>query len=162
MKINFHCLCCWYLIAKQCHNMIMMNMEILLNHLRVHQLALVVCLLTWEAQVSNTVEINPIVTKWTLHTPNLKIGRQVLWSLKIERNKLQIRTNCQIGTGTKMAEKLNKFKKFEKKKISAMFLTQTPLVNIFAWSSTSSESTNCELRISTLCLQNRWRNNSII
>jgi hypothetical protein len=31
-----------------------------------------------------------------------------------------------------MAEKLNKFKKFEKKKISAMFLTQTPLVNIFA------------------------------
>ena len=48
---------------------------------------------------------------------------------KIDRNELQIRTNSQKGTGTKMAEKLNNFEKFERKKsqISALFLTQRPL-----------------------------------
>ena len=35
---------------------------------------------------------------------------------KIDRNKLQIRTNSQKGTGTKMVEKLNNFEKFERKK----------------------------------------------
>ena len=37
---------------------------------------------------------------------------------KIDRNELQIRTNSQKGTGTKMAEKLNNFEKFERKKRS--------------------------------------------
>ena len=46
----------------------------------------------------------------------------------IDRNELQIRTNSQKGTGTKMAEKLNNFEKFERKKnqISALFSTQRP------------------------------------
>ena len=35
---------------------------------------------------------------------------------KIDRNELQIPTNSQKGTGTKMAEKLNNFEKFERKK----------------------------------------------
>jgi hypothetical protein len=34
---------------------------------------------------------------------------------KIVRNELQIRTNSQKGTGTKIAEKLNNFEKFLKK-----------------------------------------------
>jgi hypothetical protein len=47
---------------------------------------------------------------------------------KIDRNELQIRTNSQKGTGTKIAEKLNNFEKFERKKsqISALFITQRP------------------------------------
>ena len=47
---------------------------------------------------------------------------------KIDRNELQICTNSQKGTGTKMAEKLNNFEKFERKKnqISALFSTQRP------------------------------------
>ena len=48
---------------------------------------------------------------------------------KIDRNELQICTNSQKGTGTKIAEKLNNFEKFERKKKksnSALFLTQRP------------------------------------
>ena len=47
---------------------------------------------------------------------------------KIDRNELQIRINSQIGTGTKMAEKLNNFEEFERKKnqISALLSTQRP------------------------------------
>ena len=37
---------------------------------------------------------------------------------KINRNELQIRTNSQKGTGTKIAEKLNNFEKIERKKKS--------------------------------------------
>jgi hypothetical protein len=57
------------------------------------------------------------------------LGWRYFEANKIDRNKLQIRTNQQKGTGTKMAEKLNNFEKFEKKKnqISALFSTQTPL-----------------------------------
>ena len=36
---------------------------------------------------------------------------------EIDRNKLQIRTNSHKGTGTKNAEKLNNFEKFERKKV---------------------------------------------
>ena len=42
------------------------------------------------------------------------------WKLehnKIDRNELQIRTNSQKGTGTKIAEKLNNYEKFERKKV---------------------------------------------
>ena len=95
--------------------MIMMNMEILLNQWRVHQLALVVCLLTWEAQVSNTVGIEPILSDPFTHQ-NSKFGVRYFEANRINRNILQIRTNCQKGTGTKMAEKLSKFEKFERKK----------------------------------------------
>ena len=35
----------------------------------------------------------------------------------IDRNELQIRANSQKGTGTKMAEKLNNFERFERKKV---------------------------------------------
>ena len=49
---------------------------------------------------------------------------------KIDRNELQIRKNSQKGTGTKMAEKLNNFEKFErrrkKKSNFSLFSTQTP------------------------------------
>ena len=57
-----------------------------------------------------------------------KLGWRYFQANKIDRNKLQIRTNWQKGTGTKIAEKLNNFEKFEKKKnqISALFSTQTP------------------------------------
>ena len=34
---------------------------------------------------------------------------------KIDRNELQIHTNSQKGKGTKMAEKLHNFEKFERK-----------------------------------------------
>ena len=46
----------------------------------------------------------------------------------IIENKLQIHTNSQKGTWTKIVEKLNNFEKFERKKsqISALFLTQRP------------------------------------
>ena len=48
--------------------------------------------------------------------------------IKIDRNELQIPTNSQKGTGTKIAEKWNNFEKFVRKKgqISALFLTQRP------------------------------------
>ena len=36
---------------------------------------------------------------------------------KIDKNELQIRTNSQKGTGTKIAEKLNNFEKFGRKKV---------------------------------------------
>ena len=36
---------------------------------------------------------------------------------EIDRNELQIRTNSQKGTGTKMAEKLNNLEKFGRKKV---------------------------------------------
>jgi hypothetical protein len=47
---------------------------------------------------------------------------------KIDRNELQIRTNLQKDTRTKIDEKLNNFEKFERKRnqISALFLTQRP------------------------------------
>ena len=47
---------------------------------------------------------------------------------KIDRNELQIRTNSQKGTRTKMAEKLSNFEKFDRKKnqISELFSTQRP------------------------------------
>ena len=45
---------------------------------------------------------------------------------KIDRNELQIRTNLQKGTGTKMAKKLKILKnlKGKKNRISALFSTQ--------------------------------------
>ena len=61
-----------------------------------------------------TVEINPVLSN--LNTPRTsKLGWRYLEANKIDRNELQIRKNSQKGTGTKMAEKLNKFEKFEKK-----------------------------------------------
>ena len=55
-----------------------------------------------------------------------KLDWRYLEHNKIDRNELQIRTNSQKGTGTKIAEKLNNFEKFERKKskISTLFLTQ--------------------------------------
>ena len=57
-----------------------------------------------------------------------KLDWRYLKHNKIDRNELQIRTNSQKGTGTKIAENLNNFEKFVRKKgqISAMFLTQRP------------------------------------
>jgi hypothetical protein len=76
---------------------------------------------------SNTVGINP-----TLSDPKVPGTSKLDWRYlehdKIDRNELQIRTNSQKGTETKMAEKLNNFKKYERKKnqISALFSTQRP------------------------------------
>ena len=73
---------------------------------------------------SNTVGINP-----TLSDPKVPGTSKLDWRYlehdKIDRNELQIRTNSQKGTETKMAEKLNNFKKYERKKnqISALFST---------------------------------------
>ena len=56
-----------------------------------------------------------------------KLDWRYLEHNKIDRNELQIRTNSQKSTGTKIAEELNIFEKFEKKgQISALFLTQRP------------------------------------
>ena len=60
--------------------------------------------------------INPILIE--LHKPRTsKLGWRYFKGNKIDRNELQIRTNSQKGTGIKMAEKLNNFEKFERKKI---------------------------------------------
>ena len=74
-----------------------------------------------------TVGINPRLSD--LKGPGTsKLDWRYLDHDKIDRNELQIRTNSQKGTGTKMAEKLNNFEKFDRKKnqISALFSTQRP------------------------------------
>ena len=65
--------------------------------------------------VTSTVGINPKLSDpFTPRTS--KLGWRYFEANKIDRNKLQIRTNWQKGTGTKMAEKLNNFEQFERKK----------------------------------------------
>ena len=76
---------------------------------------------------TNTVGINPRLSD--LKGPGTsKLDWRYLEHNKIDRNELQIRTNSQKGTGTKITEKLNNLEKFERKKsqISALFLTQRP------------------------------------
>ena len=53
-----------------------------------------------------------------------KLDWRYLEHNKIDRNELQIRTNSQKGTGTKIAEKLNNFEKFERKKIKFQSCSQ--------------------------------------
>jgi hypothetical protein len=43
---------------------------------------------------------------------------------KVDRNELQICTNSKKGTGAKMAEKLNNFEKFVRKKFKFMSYSQ--------------------------------------
>ena len=65
---------------------------------------------------NTTVGINPTLSD--LQGPGtLKLYWRYLEHNKIDRNELQIRTNSQKGTGTKIAEKLNNFEKFERKKV---------------------------------------------
>ena len=74
----------------------------------------------------NTVGINPRLID--LKGPGTsKLDWRYLEHNKIDRNELQVCTNSQKGTRTRIAEKLNNFEKFERKKgqISALFLTQT-------------------------------------
>ena len=60
--------------------------------------------------------INPrLIEPWGPGTS--KLDRRYLGINKIDRNELQIRTNSQKGTGTKMAETLNNFEKVERKKV---------------------------------------------
>ena len=64
----------------------------------------------------STVGINPRLID--LKGPGTsKLDWRYLEHNKIDRNELQIRTNSQKGTGTKIAEKLNNFEKFERKKV---------------------------------------------
>ena len=64
---------------------------------------------------NNTVGINPRLSD--LKGPETsKLDWRYLEHYKIDRNELQIRTNSQKGTGTKIAEKLNNFEKIERKK----------------------------------------------
>ena len=63
--------------------------------------------------ISITVGINPRLSD--SHTRTSKLSWRYFEAHKIDSNKLQIHTNWQKGTGTKMAEKLKKFEKFEKK-----------------------------------------------
>jgi hypothetical protein len=73
------------------------------------------------------VGINPILSD--LQGPGTsKLDWRYFDYNKIDRNELQIRTNSQKGIGTKMAEKLSNFEKFERTKnqISALFSTQRP------------------------------------
>jgi hypothetical protein len=66
--------------------------------------------------VSITVGINPRLSD--LKEPGTsKLDWRYLEHNKIDRNELQIRTNSQKGTGTKIAEKFNNFEKFERKKV---------------------------------------------
>ena len=64
---------------------------------------------------ASTVKDNPQLSD--LKGPGTsKLDWRYLEHNKIDRNELQIRTNSQKGTGTKIAEKLNNFEKFERKK----------------------------------------------
>ena len=77
--------------------------------------------------MNSTVGINPRLID--LKGPGTsKLDWRYLEHNKIDRNELQIGTNSQKATGTKMAEKLNNFEKFERKKSqnSALFLTRRP------------------------------------
>ena len=66
---------------------------------------------------NSTVRINPRLSD--LKGPETsKLDWRYLEHNKIDRHELQIRTNSQKGTGTKIAEKLNNFEKFERKKRS--------------------------------------------
>ena len=59
-----------------------------------------------------TVGINPRLID--LKGPGTsKLDWRSLEHYKIDRNEVQIRTNSQKGTGTKMAEKMNNFEKLE-------------------------------------------------
>ena len=62
-----------------------------------------------------TVGINPILSD--LNTPQT-LGWRYFEAKIIIMNEVQIRKNSQKGTGTKMAEKLNNFEKFERKRKS--------------------------------------------
>ena len=76
-------------------------------------------------QVDSTVGINPTLSD--LQGPGTsKLDWKYLEHNRIDKNELQIRTNSQKGTRRKMAEKLNNFENFERKKnqISALFSTQ--------------------------------------
>ena len=71
--------------------------------------------------------INPILSDFR-GPGTSKLDWRYLEHNKIDRNELQIRTNSQKGTGTKMADKLKKAEKFERKQnqISVLFSTQRP------------------------------------
>ena len=74
------------------------------------------CLTHLKRDETNTVGINPRLSD--LKGPGTsKLDWRYLEHNKIDRNELQIRTNSQKGTGTKIAEKLNNFEKFERKKV---------------------------------------------
>ena len=65
---------------------------------------------------SSTVGINPRLND--LKGPRTsKLDWRYLEHNKIDRNELQIRTNSQKGTGTKIAEKLNDLEKSDRKKV---------------------------------------------
>ena len=63
-----------------------------------------------------TVGINPRLSDFK-GPGTSKLDWRYLEPNKIDRNVLQIRTNSQKGTGTKIVEKLNNFEKFERKKV---------------------------------------------
>jgi hypothetical protein len=64
---------------------------------------------------TSTAGINPTLSD--LKRPGTsKLDWKYLERYKIDRNELQIHTNSQKGTGTKMALELNNFEKFERKK----------------------------------------------
>ena len=50
-------------------------------------------------------------------TGTSKLDWRSLEHNKIDRNELQVRTISQKGTGTKIAEKLKNFEKFERKRV---------------------------------------------
>ena len=58
------------------------------------------------------IKLSDLNRPWTS-----KLGWRYFEANTIDRNELQIRKNSQKGTGTKMAQKLNSFEKFERKKI---------------------------------------------
>ena len=69
-----------------------------------------------KSRLLSTVGINPRLSD--LKKPGTsKWEWRYLEHNKIDRNELQIRTNSQKSTRTKMAEKLNNFEKFDRKKI---------------------------------------------
>ena len=64
----------------------------------------------------STVGINPRLND--LKGPGTsKLDWRYFEHNKNDRNELKIRTNSQKGTGTKIAEKLTNFEKFERKKV---------------------------------------------
>ena len=87
--------------------------EDVLNHKEIQIILRLFLVIPMYCQGS-TVGIKPMLSD-PFTTRTSKLGWRYFEANKIDRNKLQIRSNKKKGTGTKMTEKLNNFEKFERK-----------------------------------------------
>ena len=83
------------------------------------------------------MEVNPILSDFK-GPGTLKLDLRYFEQNKVDRNELQIRKNLQKGTGTKIAEKLNNFEKFDRKKIGHFCESGVHSYQLYCVQSTSS------------------------